>query len=335
MTDPVRFGVVGVGNFGRLHALTLAGLAEAELVAVVDRHQSALDAMRRELPHVRPWTDFEDALQEAGAEAWVIATNTRSHIPVAERILSAGRQVLVEKPLAQSVVSAQQLAPLVAPDSRNLMLGHTLLFAPEFRQLSHEIQERGPLHYFQSVRHRPSHLADRYQESPLRLLMVHDLYLAFAITGGEEPVRVSARLRPRRGGGFDLAQAELEWANGVWGSLTASFLTPPGMPPDGFDRLEIFGRGWAAQLRLNPQPLEIWSDRAEWPLALGIYADPTAPSGWLAEELRHFCRVVRGRTQVPFGARYSDAVRIQDWLERLELSATQHRPVSTGPPTVV
>ena len=335
MTDPVRVGVVGVGNFGRLHALTLAGLAEAKLVAVVDRHQSALAAIRRETPHVRPWTDLEDALQEAGAEAWVIATNTRSHVPLAERILSAGGSVLIEKPLAQSLNAAQQLEPLVAPDSRNVMMGHTLLFAPEFRQLLQEVRGRGPLAYFHSVRHRPSRLADHYHESPLRLLMVHDLYLAFALMNGEEPQRVSARLRARHGGGFDLAQAELEWANGAWGSLTASFLTPPGMPPDGFDRLELFGRGWAAQLRLNPQPLEIWSDRTEWPLALGIHADPTAPSGWLAEELRHFCRVVRGRTEVPLGARYPDAVRIQGWLEQLESSAREHRSISTEPPTVV
>jgi hypothetical protein len=100
------------------------------------------------------------------------------------------------------------------------------------------------------------------------------------------------------------------------------------MPPDGFDRLELFGRGWAAQLRLNPQPLEIWAERAEWPLALDICADPAAPSGWLAEELRHFCRVVRGQAEIPLGARYADALRIQHWLERLESSAREQLAAS-------
>jgi predicted dehydrogenase len=251
----------------------------------------------------------------------VIATNTESHVPLAERILSAGGSVLIEKPLAQSLAAAQQLESLVAPDSSNVMLGHILLFAPEFRQLLREVRERGPLAYFHSVRHRPSQLADLYRESPLRLLMVHDLYLAFALMDGEEPLRASVRMRPRPGGGFDLARVELKWASGAWGSLTASFLTPPGMPPDGFDRLELFGRGWAAQLRLNPRPLDIWAERAEWPLALDINADPFAPSGWLAEELRHFCRVLRRQAEVPPGARYADALRIQSWLEQLETSA--------------
>jgi predicted dehydrogenase len=153
--------------------------------------------------------------------------------------------------------------------------------------------------------------------------MVHDLYLAFALTGGEEPVYISGRLHSRPDGGLDLAKAELEWANGVWASLTASYLTPPGMSSDGFDRLEVYGRDWVAQVRLNPQPLEIWAERAEWPLALNIYADPMAPSGWLAEELRHFCRVVRGLADPPLGARSEDALRIQDWLERLEASAAK------------
>lgn len=317
----VKVGVVGLGNFGRLHALTLAGLAEVELVAVVDNRQAALDAIGRELPDVPGWTSLSQALQAAGAEAWVIATRTESHIPLAEQVLAAGGHILIEKPLAESVATAKRLEARVAAEPGRVMLGHILLFAPEFRQLLHELGRRGPLVHFHSVRHRPISTWDFYQETPFRLLMVHDLYLAFALTGGEEPIRVSGRLHPRQGGGFDLARAELEWASGTWGSFTASYLTPPGMGADGFDRLEVFGHGWAAQLRLNPQPLELWAERAEWPLTLNIFAGPVAPSGWLAEELRHFCRVVRGQASVPPGARYVDALRIQNWLEQLETSA--------------
>jgi predicted dehydrogenase len=319
----VKIGVIGLGNFGRLHALTLAGLAEAALVALVDHDEAALAAVSRELPGIRTWTNLADALPEAGAEAWVIATRTGSHIQLAQQILTAGGHVLIEKPLAESLTAAQALEPLVTANSDKVMLGHILLFAAEFRQLLTEIERRGPPVYFHAVRHRPLSTWDFYRESPFRLLMIHDLYLAFALTNGAEPVRVSGRLHPRPGGGFDVARADLEWENGTWGSFTASYLTPPGMSADGFDRLEVFGQGWAAQLRLNPQPLEVWADKAEWPLSLNVYADPIAPSGWLAEELRHFCRVVRGQAGVPSGARYNDALRIQSWLERLEASATE------------
>ncbi len=319
----IRFGVVGVGNFGRLHALTLAGLAEAELVALVDNHEARLAEVSGELPGVPVWTNLADAVRESEAKAWVVATNTESHVPVAEQILSAGGHVLIEKPLAESLAVAWRLEPLIAQHGGQIMLGHILLFAAEFRQLLQEVDRRGPLVYLNLERHRPTTTWDFYRESPFRLTMVHDLYLAFALTGGEEPVHISGRLHTRKDGGLDLAKAQIEWASGVWASLTASYLTPPGMSSDGFDRLEVFGRDWAGQVGLNPQPIEIWAERAEWPLALNVYANPLAPSGWLAEELRHFCRVVRGLADPPLGARYEDALRIQGWLERLEASAAK------------
>lgn len=48
--SPVKLGVIGLGRFGRLHALTAAALAEAELVALVARRQESLDALASELP---------------------------------------------------------------------------------------------------------------------------------------------------------------------------------------------------------------------------------------------------------------------------------------------
>ena len=106
-TEPVRIGVVGLGNFGRLHALTLAGLAEANLVALVDVNQSRLDEIHLHLPTVPRWSTLDEALPEAKAEAWVMATRTESHIPLAAKILAAEGFALIEKPLAESTDSAK------------------------------------------------------------------------------------------------------------------------------------------------------------------------------------------------------------------------------------
>ncbi|MEP7189123.1 MAG: Gfo/Idh/MocA family oxidoreductase, partial [Roseiflexaceae bacterium] len=91
--QPVRIGVVGIGNFGRLHARTLAGLAEAELVALVDRSADRRAQLEHELPGVRSWGDLGAAMHEAGAEAWVIATQTDTHVALAEQILSSSAGV--------------------------------------------------------------------------------------------------------------------------------------------------------------------------------------------------------------------------------------------------
>ena len=72
-----------------------------------------------------------------------------------------------------------------------------------------------------------------------------------------------------------------------------------------------------------PLPAVVEAVRAHSPalLALDIDDDPAAPSGWLAEELRHFCRVVRGQVAVPVGARFVDGLRIVDWTDQLERAA--------------
>src|SRR5690349_11997811 len=118
---PVKIAVVGLGRFGRLHSLTIAGLAEAELVGVVARRQDSLDALTRELPGVPGWTSLDQAIRDSGAEAWVVACSTASHVSVTLSLLQAGKSVLLEKPVSDNLLEAKSLAPLVRDDSSNLM----------------------------------------------------------------------------------------------------------------------------------------------------------------------------------------------------------------------
>jgi predicted dehydrogenase len=104
---PVKVGVIGLGRFGRLHALTAAGLAEAELVAVVARRQSSLDDFARELPNVRGFTNLDDAVRESAADAWIVACSTASHVAVTRTLLAAGKTVLLEKPIADDLADSR------------------------------------------------------------------------------------------------------------------------------------------------------------------------------------------------------------------------------------
>jgi hypothetical protein len=52
---------------------------------------------------------------------------------------------------------------------------------------------------------------------------------------------------------------------------------------------------------------------------LEIRSAPLRPTGMLAEELRTFCRVVRGLESVPIGATYEDAIQVQRWIQNLEV----------------
>lgn len=318
----VKIGVIGLGRFGRLHALTITGLAEAELVAIVARRQASLDSVANELPGVAGWLDLDRAITESGAEAWVVACSTEDHIPVTSALLAAGKSVLVEKPISTVLSDAESLSPLVKADSSNLMLGHILIFNSEFKQLRAEVFERGKPTFIDCVRHRPATIVRDFPgENPLFAAMIHDLYSIQVLMNREEPKSFSAQYHRTETGAVDVALAQIEWPRGTLASIVASYLTPAGMPPRGFDRMEVFGQGWAARTTPNPRPIEVWDDRSRWPMALEIRTDYSGPTGMMAEELRCFCRVVRGIESVPVGATYFDALQIQRWMNQLDTAA--------------
>ena len=322
-SQPVKIGVIGLGRFGRLHALTLSRLAEAELVALVARRPESLAAISPEFPGVPGWTKLSAAIAESAAEAWVVACTTANHVAVTRQLLEAGKTVLLEKPISETLDEAKQLTPLIRSGPSNLMLGHIVLFNTEFRQLRDEATARGTIHHIDCVRHRPASIVEKFPgENPLFATMVHDLYAVQVLVNRQDPVHFSAQYHRTRSGQIHLALAQLKWNDGPLASFAASYLTPDGMPPRGFDRMELFGEGWSARINPNPRPIEVWDEsRANWPLALEIRAATDGTVGMMAEELRTFCRVVRGKQVVPVGATYHDALQVQEWMDQLDRCA--------------
>jgi predicted dehydrogenase len=321
--EPLKVGVIGLGRFGRLHSLTLAGLAEAELVGLVARRQESLDSLAEELPGVPGYLDLDQAIDQSGADAWVVACTTADHVPVAQTLLKAGKTVLLEKPIADNLADAESLQPLVKDDSSNLMIGHIVLFNSEFLQLLEESRRQGPISYINCVRHRPASILEGFAgENPLHAAMVHDLYATQVLVDRAEPDHFSAQYHRTSAGAIDIALAQLAWKDGPVASFAASFATPSGMPPRGFDRTEVFGDGWAARIDPNPRPIEVWDEQARWPMALEIRAGEGGATGMMAEELRCFCRVAQGNAPVPTGASYHDALQVQRWMEKLDAAAS-------------
>ena len=323
---PVNIGVIGMGRFGRLHSQTIQGLSDCRLTAIVARRQQSLDEAASQLTDVPGFLSIEEACQQTDTEAWVIAASTSEHVTLATLLLREGYSVLLEKPISESLSEADSLGNLVRDDSANLMIGHIVLFNSEFLQLQEEAARRSPLIHISAVRHRPSSIiVDFPGENPLHAAMVHDLYCVQALTGGTDPDQMSAQyLMTEDRSAVRLACAQLQWNTGVLATLSAGYLTPDGMPPRGYDCLEVFGSDWAARTLPNPRPIQVWSEAAEWPMPLEIRAG-ASPAGMLAEELRCFSRVVRGTQRVPRGATYHDALQVQRWLEELHQSATTSR----------
>jgi predicted dehydrogenase len=149
---PVRLGLVGLGYWGPHFARIASEHADAELVWCCDRDEHALELPRRRFPHVRLTTDVQEVLADESIDAVVIATPTATHADLAVAALEAGKHVLVEKPLAASVVEIDRVA--AARDDRVVMVGHTFVYNSAVDAMRNLVRdgELGRLQYVDSVR---------------------------------------------------------------------------------------------------------------------------------------------------------------------------------------
>ena len=138
-------------------------------------------------------------------------------------------------------------------------------------------RSRGTFSFIDCVRHRPATIVRDFPgENPLHATMVHDLYLVQVLMNRATRSIFSAQFHRTTGWQGRLGTGSIAMEQRDAGFLCASYLTPAGMAPRGFDRMEVFGSGWSARINPNPRPIEVW-DRAST-LADGI-GDPGRRDG--------------------------------------------------------
>ena len=98
MTEPLRFGLVGCGVIGPVHAEALASLPDALLVAAAD-----LDIERAQKLTATyggtPYHDLQSMLQRERLDVVIICTPSGLHGEHACQVMRSGRHVIVEKPM--------------------------------------------------------------------------------------------------------------------------------------------------------------------------------------------------------------------------------------------
>jgi predicted dehydrogenase len=122
--SPLRLALIGCGRIAQVAHLPAAAKADGvELVAVCDPSPevAAAVARRHGIPGVH--TDQAELLADPSIEAVLVAAPDRFHQPLSAAALTAGKHVLVEKPLAATPAEAESLAALVARTGLVLQVG--------------------------------------------------------------------------------------------------------------------------------------------------------------------------------------------------------------------
>lgn len=213
MTEPVRVAVVGAGDFGRQHVRVYAGLENARLVGVYDADPARAEAVAREFG-AEPLPDLDTVI--ARAQAASVAVPTADHASIGARLLSAGLDVLVEKPLASTLAEADRLIEAAQGASRILQVGHVERFNPAVVAALRVADQ--PLFY---EVHRLGVFAPRSLDVDVVYdVMIHDLEILLALGGAVSDVRAVGI--PVVTDKVDIAHARLEMETGAVANLTAS-----------------------------------------------------------------------------------------------------------------
>ncbi len=203
-----------MGHLGRLHALQLKQLPEAELVGVFDVHRDRAEAIAREFS-VPVFDSFTKLLHNA--DAICIVTPTITHFELAKQALLSGCHVFVEKPFVETVAQASEIIQLKNERNLKVQVGHIERFNPAILAL--EPLKINPL-FIEA--HRMANFNPRGTDVAVVMdLMIHDIDLILSFV--KSPVKaVDASGVPVISRHDDIANCRLLFENGCVANVTAS-----------------------------------------------------------------------------------------------------------------
>ena len=232
----LRIGICGFGGLGHVHARSLAGMDDVEVVSVCDIDPAKLVAPAQpvepgafDVGRCRTYADLAVMLKTEALDVLVNALPTDIHADLAIQGLEAGCHVFSEKPMALDVPSARRMIEAGRRAKRNLMIGHCLRFWCEYEMLRTMIADRrhGALLALDMVRiggtPRPDSWFHDHRRSGGAILdlHIHDVDWCLDVLG--MPERVQARGRRGPTGGLDDVSALWSYRDGPIVTLRGSW----------------------------------------------------------------------------------------------------------------
>jgi len=218
--------VIGAGFWGRNHARNFKELDETDLVAVCDQDEAKAQAVA-EMFSVDAYTDSGEMLKRRDIEAVTVCTWSTTLAAETVRVLKAGKHVLVEKPMANSVQEAKKIVGLAKRKQRFLMVGFLMRFIPGVQHIKEAIDkgEIGAVIY--ATARRVSQWPERIGDvGVVKDLAIHDIDITRYLFD-EDPVEVYAKAGNVRHKRFeDHAQILLTFREGKTAFVEANWLTP-------------------------------------------------------------------------------------------------------------
>lgn len=218
--------IIGAGFWGRNHARNLKELGETRLVAVCDKDETKAKAVA-ELFGVEAYTDSGKMLKRKDVEAVTVCTWSTTLAMEALKALKAGKHVLIEKPMANTVKEAERIVGLAKRQHLCLMVGFLMRFIPGVQRIKQAVDkgEIGGVVY--ATARRVSQWPERIGDvGVVKDLAIHDIDVTRYLFD-DEPIEVYAKAGNFRHKKFeDHAQILVTFKGKQTTFIEANWLTP-------------------------------------------------------------------------------------------------------------
>lgn len=214
----IRLGLIGAGPWGRNYIHTIRKMEGVRLTGLASRNPDSKSLVDDDCIIFKDWREVVGADDVDGV---IIATPPNTHAEIAKAAVSAGRPVLVEKPLTADCAEARELLALCEAVGGLIMVDHIHLFSAAWEVLKHEAKSLGPVRAVVSLAGRQGPFHEK--TSVLWDWGPHDVAMCCDLLG-RPPEAISAkRIEARKGIGETL-KLEADFGQGLSAEITISTL---------------------------------------------------------------------------------------------------------------
>lgn len=136
-----KIGFIGGGGISRHHMKYMAEMDDVELVGVADVSEDALALCSEQFGFSNCFTDYKDLLKIKELQAVTVGTPNGMHHQPTLDALAAGKDVLVEKPMAMSPAQATEMVKAARKKKRLLVIGFQHRFSAAAQMLKRSIDD--------------------------------------------------------------------------------------------------------------------------------------------------------------------------------------------------
>src|SRR5512147_2731528 len=244
----LRFGVIGAGRIGKIHAENLATrISGVEVAAIADVDSKAAQELAIRLHVPVAVEDYHAILADPTIDAVAICSSTDTHARIVIEAAQAGKHIFCEKPIDHNLAKIDAALDAVDKAGVKLQIGFNRRFDPNFRKVRQMVRDGkiGDVHILRITSRDPAPPPIEYVKVSGGIffdMAIHDFDMVRYLSGDEvEEVYVvgGVLVDPRIGevGDIDTAITALTFKGGAIGSIDNSRKAVYGYD----QRVEVFG----------------------------------------------------------------------------------------------